>query len=163
MKDEFRTMTGYEWGHTPFGTNSTYLVPAVLGAVAPTVPDLYLVTKDQRDAGNTTSVHSILEMMVFRSMDPVSDAPDPSLGDDVRQLTRVYSKMHDSKRAEDGDGYFYTPDGRDFSRQPGIFDLPWRLSCMHATQTYIGWMKAAELYGPAAVYRNWPSTENKER
>ena len=163
MKDEFRTMTGYEWWHTPFGTNSTYLVPAVLGAVAPTVPDLYLVTKDQRDAGNTTSVHSILEMMVFRSMDPVSDAPDPSLGDDVRQLTRVYSKMRDSKRAEDGDDYFYTPDGRDFSRQPGIFDLPWRLSCMHATQTYIGWMKAAELYGPAAVYRNWPSTENKER
>ena len=163
MKDEFRAMTGYEWWHTPFGTNSTHLVPAVLGAVAPTLPDLYLVTKDQRDAGNFTSVHSVLEMMIFRSMDPVEDSPNPSLGGDVEQLTRVYSKMSDGDQAGQDEGYFFTPDGRDFSRQPGFLDLAWRMSCMHATQTYIGWMKAAEAYGPAAVYRNWPSTDNKER
>ena len=163
MKDEFRRMTGYEWWHTPFGTNSTHLVPSVLGAVAPTIPDLYLVTKDQRAAGNDTSVHSVLEMMIFRSMDSVEDTPSPSLGGDVRQLTGVYSKMGGEEPDASGAGRFFLPDGHDFSRQPGMLDLAWRMSCMHATQTYIGWMKAAERYGPAAVYLNWPSTENKER
>lgn len=155
MKDEFRAMTGYEWWHTPFGTNSTHLVPSVLGAVAPTLPDLYLVTPDQRASGNFTSVHSLLEMLIFRSMDPATNAAPASLGKDVKSLTTVYSKVNEGKRSSFIMDYLYTPDGRDFSHQPGIFDISWRLSCMHATQTYIGWMKAAETYGPAAVYKNW--------
>lgn len=163
MKEEFRRMTGYEWWHTPFGTNSTHLVPSVLGAVAPTLPDLYRVMPEQRAAGNLTSVHSILEMMIYRTMDPPDDVRDPSLGRDVQQLTEVYSKMGGVEPVEADPGYFFLPDGLDFSWQPGMFDLAWRMSCMHATQTYIGWMKAAETHGPAAVYLNWDSTDHKER
>lgn len=158
MKDEFRRLTGYEWWHTPFGTNSTHLVPAILGALAPTVPDLYSVQADQQAAGNFTSVHSILEMLIYRSMDPPNlSERGASLGGDVKNLTKAYTAVNSGETEQPGskEPRFFVPDGRDFSRQPGIFDLTWRLSCMHATQTYIGWMKAADLHGPGAVYKNW--------
>ncbi len=158
MKDEFRRLTGYEWWHTPFGTNSTQIVPALLGAVAPTMQDLYAVPPDQRAAGNLTSIHSILETLIYRSMKKAKGRErELSLGDDVKKLTDVYATVSSAETAQEmtSPGYFYTPDGRDFSRQPGWFDFPWRLACMHATQTYIGWMKAAEIHGPAAVYKNW--------
>lgn len=152
MKDEFKEMTGYEYWHMPLGTNSTMLIPALLGAVAPTVTDLYRLTPEQRLDGNLTSVHSVLEMLLYRCMDDADVREDDiSLGGDVRKLSNTYSTVKDSE----DDSPFYTPDGRDFSRQPGMFDIPWRLSCMHATQTYIAWMKAAEIHGPAAVYSNW--------
>lgn len=158
MKDAFREITGYEWWHTPFGTNSTHLVPAVLGAVAPTLPDLYSVPPEQRASGNNTSIHAILETLIYRAMQPGADEREASLGGDVKNLTRAYSKMSDAEN-EDAFGnasYFYTPDGHDFSRQPGFFDIPWRLTCMHATQTYIGWMLSAERHGPGSVYLNGP-------
>ncbi|MGN0846747.1 MAG: hypothetical protein ACI4RA_05110 [Kiritimatiellia bacterium] len=157
MKDEFRRMTGYEWWHTPFGTNSTLVVPALLGAVAPTVPDLYAIPSAQRADGNLTSIHSILETIIYRSMkDSKEQERDLSLGDDVRSLTGVYTTVHEANDVEEPTATgLYLPDGRDFTRQPGMFDVLWRLSCMHATQTYIGWMKAAELHGPGAVYKNW--------
>ncbi len=152
MKDEFKSMTGYEYWHTPWGTNSTMLVPAALGAVAPTVGDLYHLTPQQRADGNTTSVHSVLEMLLYRCMDDAeTQERDISLGGDVGKLSDTYTSVSEGN----ADPVFFTPDGRDFSQQPGIFDLPWRLSCMHATQTYIAWMKSAEIHGPAAVYSNW--------
>lgn len=154
MKDAFQKMTGYEWWHTPLGTNSTQLVPALLGAVAPTVAGLYAIPKDQRADGNLTSIHSILETVLYRSMDAQS-----TLGEDVNNLTHAYATVSEKKDEDDFAEYFYTPDGRDFSRQPGFFDFPWRLSCMHATQTYIGWMKAAEKHGPQAIYKNWKELE----
>ncbi len=158
MKDEFQRLTGYEWWHTPLGTNSTQIIPALLGAVAPTMQDLYAIPPDQRAAGNLTSIHSILETLIYRSMkDAKGREHELSLGDDVKKLTDVYTTVSSAETAQEttSSSYFYTPDGRDFSRQPGMFDIPWRLACMHATQTYIGWMKAAEIYGPAAVYKNW--------
>ena len=158
MKDEFRRMTGYEWWHTPLGTNSTQVLPALLGAVSPTVGDLYAIPPEQRAAGNLTSIHSILETFIYRSMDdPREKEREMSLGGDVKHLTEAYTKV--SEREEEparDEARFFTPDGRDFSRQPGMFDFIWRLCCMHATQTYIGWMKAAELHGPGSVYKNWP-------
>lgn len=158
MKDEFRRMTGYEWWHTPLGTNSTQILPALLGAVSPTVGDLYAIPPEQRAAGNLTSIHSILETFIYRSMDdPREKEREMSLGGDVKHLTEAYTKV--SEREEEparDEARFFTPDGRDFSRQPGMFDFIWRLCCMHATQTYIGWMKAAELHGPGSVYKNWP-------
>lgn len=162
MKDNFKAMTGYDWWHTPLGTNSTSIVPAVLGAVAPTVADLYRVPEDQLAGGNDTSIHKVLEMLIYRCMDDEAKMPDEngrtaSLGADVQNLTKAYSAAHDGSRPAEPeqDGYFFTPDGHDFTRQPGFFDIPWRLACMHATQTYIGWMKAADEQGPAAVYKNW--------
>lgn len=159
MKDAFKDMTGYEWWHTPLGTNSTQLVPMLLGAVAPSVAELYAVPPDQRTDGNLTSIHSILETVLYRSMD-ASDSSDENaaLGNDVRNLTRAYATVSE-KKSDDFNEYFYTPDGRNFARQPGMFDFPWRLSCMHATQTYIGWMKAAESHGPQAIYKNWKERE----
>lgn len=162
MKDAFREMCGYEYWHTLFGTNSTAVVPALLGAIAPTLPDLYSVPPAQRATGNMTSIHSILETVIYRSMqDPVEEERDISLGGDVGKLSKAYANVSDP--VESADDYFYTPDGRDFSRQPGFFDIPWRLSCMHATQTYIAWMKAAERHGPAAVYKNPPFTKQDDR
>lgn len=158
MKSEFKDMTGYDWWHTPLGTNSTQVLPALLGAVSPTVKDLYAIPPEQRAAGNLTSIHSILETLIYRCMDGhLEKEQEMSLGGDVKNLTAVYTKV--SKREEEplrDKVRFFAPDGRDFSRQPGMFDIIWRLCCMHATQTYIGWMKAAELYGPGAIYKNWP-------
>jgi hypothetical protein len=152
MKDEFKSITGYEYWHTPLGTNSTVLLPAVLGAVAPSAADLYFLTPEQIADGNSTSVHSILEMLLYRCMDDARSREDAiSLGGDVEKLSQTYSTVSSGE----SNPVFYSPDGRDFSRQPGMFNLPWRLSCMHATQTYIAWMKSAERHGPAAVYANW--------
>ena len=156
MKDEFKSMTGYEYWHTPLGTNSTMIIPSVLGAVSPTVPDLYRLTPEQRADGNNTTVHSILEMLLYRCMDDAAKHErDISLGGDVDKLSETYSTMNDGGAKQ----VFFTPDGRDFSRQPGMFDLPWRLSCMHATQTYIAWMKSAEMHGPSTVYSNWEEVQ----
>jgi len=167
MKSAFRDMTGYAWWHTPFGLKSTELVPQLLGAVAPTIVDLYAVPDPQRADGNLTSIHSIFETVIWRTMkDALESEREISLGADVNRLTRTYSKVADREASpvalpEEveivpflGSGLF-VPDGRDFSRQPGFFDFAWRLSCMHATQTYIGWMKAGEMHGPESIYTNW--------
>lgn len=162
MKDEFKRMTGYEWWHTPFGTNSTHFVPSLLGRLAPTIKDLYAVPEAQGESGNMTSIHSILETVIYRNMkDAKERESELSLGGDVQSLTRVYKKVNDTEAMDVPDPmgffaskYFSVPDGRDFSEQPGLFHVLWRLSCMHATQTYIGWMKAAEEYGADAVYKN---------
>ncbi|MGN0852872.1 MAG: lipase family protein [Kiritimatiellia bacterium] len=160
MKRAFKDMTGYDWWHAPLGTNSTLLVSSLLGVAAPTVADLYAVPADQRADGNLTSIHGILETILYRSMDAPSGEADAhaSLGGDISGLTRAYAGPGETDAAGSA-AYFHTPDGRDFSRQPGVFDLPWRFSCMHATQTYIGWMKAAERHGPQAIYKNWKELE----
>lgn len=162
MKDEFKRMTGYEWWHTPFGTNSTHFVPSLLGKLAPTMRELYAVPKAQGEMGNMTSIHSIMETIIYRNMkDAKSQERELSLGGDVQSLTQVYKKVNDPETSNPSDvlnlfasDYFSVPDGRDFSNQPGFFHILWRLSCMHATQTYIGWMKAADIYGPEAVYKD---------
>lgn len=162
MKDEFKDMTGYEYWHTPMGTNSTDIVPAMLGALAPTLADLYAVPPEQRADGNMTSIHSILETVIWRGMDdPVENEKSISLGGDVNHLSDAYSTVSDA--GESSSSRMYMPDGRDFSQQPGLFDLGWRLCCMHATQTYIGWMKAGEEYGPENIYVNWPDELSRPR
>lgn len=158
MKDNFRTITGYEWWHMPLGTNSTCAIPQLLGAVAPTLPELYSLPPKQREDGNMTSIHSILETTIYRSIgDPIEEERSMSLGSDVSNISDSYHTVDNSKRPRKE--LFYNPDGRDFSRQPGIFDIPWRITCMHATQTYIGWMKAAEEHGPEAIYLNPPGSD----
>ena len=158
MKDSFMEMTGYEWWHMPFGAQSTLAVPALLGAVAPSLLTLYEVPSEMRREGGNTSVHSILEYVIFKTMDdPAVAEREISLGGDVAQIAAAYSTIEDSPGADtNAPALFFTPDGRNFSEQPGAFDIPWRLTCMHATQTYIGWMKAAEEYGPRRVFSNPP-------
>lgn len=153
MKKTFKDMTGYVYWHTPLGTNSTQLVPAILGAAAPRAADLYFLTPQQLKDGNHTSVHSFLEMLIYRAMDDAQTLEEHiSLGGDVKRLSQTYASV----QAEASEPFFYMPDGRDFSRQPGILDLSWRMVCMHAPQTYISWMKAASLYGPRAVFVDFP-------
>ncbi|MBO5941440.1 MAG: lipase family protein [Kiritimatiellae bacterium] len=162
MKDNFRSITGYEWWHMPLGTNSTYAIPQLLAAVAPSIPELYALTPQQREDGNLTSIHSILETAIYRSFeDPIENEKTLSLGSDVNRISGRYNNI-DKSNYDQRKEIFYNPDGKDFSRQPGIFDIPWRLACMHATQTYIGWMKAAEKYGPESAYLNWHETSGGE-
>ncbi len=162
MKDEFRAMTGYEYWHTTFGTNSTVIIPKLLGALAPTIPELYSVPPDQRADGNLTSIHSVLETIVWRSMDdPIADETKISLGGDVANLSQAYTKVSEAGSvteeppAEARPDWRFMPDGRDFSRQPGMFNVGWRFACMHAPATYIGWMKAGDEFGPEGIYTNW--------
>ena len=162
MKENFRAITGYEWWHMPLGTNSTCAIPQLLAAVAPSIPELYALTPQQREDGNQTSIHSILETTIYRSIgDPVDEEKTMSLGGDVNRFSGSYNTIDRSSYNHPKE-IFYNPDGKDFSRQPGIFDIPWRLACMHATQTYIGWMKAAEKHGPESVYLNWRKTSSRE-
>ena len=163
MKDNFKTITGYEWWHMPLGTNSTCAIPRLLEAVAPSIPELYAIPPKQREDGNLTSIHSILETAIYRSIgDPIEEERTMSLGNDVTCITDSYSTVDDSQQIRQHKEMFYNPDGKDFSRQPGILDIPWRIICMHATQTYIGWMKAAEEYGPDAIYLNPPKPGDGE-
>lgn len=158
MKDSFKQMTGYEWWHMPLGTNATYAIPKLLGTVAPSIPELYLVPPQQREDGNLTSIHSILETTIYRAIDdPAEEERRMSLGGDVTKITDTYKTIENDENHIQQKKLFYNPDGRDFSRQPGILDIPWRITCMHATQTYIGWMKAAEKHGVDAIYINPPS------
>ena len=155
MKENFRAITGYEWWHMPLGTNSTHAIPQLIVAVAPSIPELYALTPQQREDGNHTSIHSILETVIYRAIgDPIEDEKNLSLGSDVHRISDSYDTFNRNKKEQPKE-IFYNPDGKDFSRQPGIFDIPWRITCMHATQTYIGWMKAAEKYGPESIYLNW--------
>ena len=159
MKDAFREMTGYEYWHTPLGTNSTSILTSLVGYLAPNVDDLYSIPPEQRADGNLTSVHAICETVVWRMMDDPDAAESRiSLGRDVHHLSQAYAAVSD--RGEDGaekarDNPHFMPDGHDFSQQPGMFDIGWRLVCMHAPATYIGWMKAGEEYGPEKIYVNW--------
>ncbi len=154
MKDEFRKMTGVEYWHTPFGTTSTRFVPRAFEAFAPEIPDLYAMPDDQRADGNLTCFQGVLESLMYRNMRTAEENERISLGDDIARLSEVYSKL-DAGVMKSIATKFILPDGRNTSGpQPGWLDLPWRFACMHATQTYIGWMKAAEFYGPKAVYQD---------
>ncbi|MCQ2389286.1 MAG: hypothetical protein MJ138_06200 [Kiritimatiellae bacterium] len=153
MKDEFEKMTGVSYWHMLFGTWSTDLLPSAIEAVAPDVPALYHVPPDQRADGNLTSVQSILESLIYRGMRTAEENEKISLGDDIARLSQIYSKM-DAGLLKSLTGNFIIPDGRT-PVKPGFWDIPWRIVCSHATQTYVGWMKAGEFYGPRAIYSNW--------
>ena len=157
MKESFREITGYEWWHMPLGTNSTAAIPSFLGAMAPTVGALYSVPPGMEREPYPTTAHSIVEYALFRTMaDPAQNEREVSLGGDVAKISEAYSSVEDPGEADAGGRYFFTPDGHDYSRQPGMLDIPWRIACMHATQTYVSWMKAAEEYGLERVFTNPP-------
>lgn len=156
MKDHFKAMTGYEWWHMPFGTKATHVLPSLIGALAPTLGDLYTVPPELREAGTATSIHSILEYTICQTMeDPVTEERAISLGGDIAKIAKTYSTINNPKSGS-ADEYIAQPDGHDFERQPEWLNIPWRITCMHAPGTYIGWMKAAEECGPEEVYRNPP-------
>ncbi len=172
MKKHFKKICGYDYHHMLLGTNITAKVPDLALKICPTVNHYYWVKPEMREEGNTTCTHSYLEMVLWKALASADDeARDLSLAGDIGTLVSSYDtltnsdilnqkpqkldhKLRFAKRLREDDGTFQ-PDGRDFSRQPGFFDVGWKFSCMHATQTYISWMKSACDHGPESVFVNW--------
>jgi len=172
MKNNFKDICGYEYWHMLWGTYLVEKVPALAMSIAPTVGNFYYVKPEMRADGNDTSTHSFLEMILWKhipsSTDPLRHV---SLMGDVQCFADAYAqvtgtdieaeakKIHwDHKlrfiRPKTDDGPF-NPDGRDFSRQPGLTDVVWKITCMHAPATYISWMRSGVDHGVDSIYENF--------
>jgi len=172
MKNNFKDIVGYEYWHMLWGTYLVEKIPSLAMNIAPTVGHFYYVKPEMRAEGNATSVHSFLEMILWKRI-PSSTDPDRnvSLMGDVALLTEAYDQMTgtdtfepkkehwDHKlrflRPKSRDDEPFNPDGRDFSRQPGLMDVVWKITCMHAPATYISWMKSGVDHGPDSIYENY--------
>jgi len=178
MKNNFKDICGYEYWHMFGGTYFVDKVPAFLKRIAPTVGHLYYVKPEMRADGNTTCIHSWFEMIFWKNMVSSSDPNrHRSMMSDVTRFANAYSQLTDELPFESHERYLdhklrfrrpldeggsFDPDGRDFSRQPGIMDIVWRLTCMHAPLTYISWIKAADDHDPDLVFENWDEFEAPE-
>jgi len=179
MKNNFKDIVGYEYWHMLWGTYLIEKIPGFAMRIAPTVGHFYYVKPEMRAEGNTTSTHSWLEMILWKNM---ASSTDPtrhcSLMGDVTSFAKVYDQLTNDgdlepKRAhwdhklrflkptQEDDGSF-NPDGRDFSRQPGLGDIVWKVTCMHAPATYISWIKSGIDHGPDMIYDNWDEFEDEE-
>jgi len=172
MKDHFRDICGYEYHHMLLGTNITARIPEVATKICPTVGDFYWIHPDVRAAGDATCTHKVFEMILCKNMKSAeTQSRTISLSGDLTTLTSTYDRLvndgeiekmqarRDHKfrfvKAELGKDGPFKPDGRDFSRQPSFFDIGWKFTCMHATQTYIAWLKSASENGPDEIFVNW--------
>jgi len=172
MKDHFREICGYDYHHMLLGTNITARVPEIATRICPTVGDFYWVHPDVRAAGDATCTHKVFEMILCKNMKSAeTQGRAISLSGDLETLTSAYDRLanngeiekaqarRDQKfrfvKEELGEAGPFNPDGRDFSRQPSFFDIGWKFTCMHATQTYISWMKSAAENGPDEIFVNW--------
>jgi len=172
MKNNFRNIVGYEYWHMLWGTYLVEKIPSFAMRIAPTIGHYYYVKPEMREAGNKTSIHSCLEMVIWKNI-PSSTDPNRhvSLMGDVASFAREYERLTDGgdalekndprwdhklrfRRHRDDDGSF-NPDGRDFSKQPGITDVVWKITCMHAPATYISWLKSGVDHGPDSIYENF--------
>jgi len=172
MKNHFKEICGYEYYHMFLGTNLTAKLPEIAVKICPTVANFYWVHPAVRESGDLTCTHKVLEMVLCKTLQSAeTQARNISLSGDIATLASTYDRLVQNDVTEDAnqglDHKFrfvkgerrnseaFNPDGRDFSRQPGLFDIPWKLTCMHATQTYISWMKSASENGPEEVFVNW--------
>jgi len=172
MKNNFKDICGYDYHHMLLGTNITAKVPDFALKICPTVANFYWVHPGIREEGGTACTHKFFEMIIWKTM-PSAETQERniSLSGDIATLTSTYDRLVNNKveekeedkrdhkfrfikKVREDDGSF-NPDGRDFSRQPGFFDVGWKFTCMHATQTYISWMKSAADHGPDSVFVNW--------
>ena len=180
MKDAYRESCGYDYYHLLFGSDVVEGSVRFAASVMPTVADCYWVTPKMRAEGNFTSIHSFIEMVLWRTMVGVDEQPrDITLAGDVKRLANAYSQITNSDGEEDlkkldrtielinpfskGDAQPFDPDGRDFSRQPGFTDVGWMITCTHSFETYVAWMKSAAQNGPEAVFLNWEEAPCPEK
>jgi len=172
MKNNFKDICGYDFWHMLWGTYLVEKVPELAMKIAPTVGHYYYVKPEMRAAGNTTSTHSFIEMVLWKN---IPSSTDPlrhcSLMGDVQRLTDAYEQLTNTDLAEEArqehwdhrirflrpkdESGSFSPDGRDFSRQPGLMDVVWKVTCMHAPATYISWIKSGVDHGPDSIYENW--------
>jgi len=172
MKDHFKDICGYTYHHMLLGTNITARIPDIALRICPTVANFYWVHPDIRASGDATCTHKVFEMILTKALPSAeTQARNISLSGDIATLTSTYDRLVNNRVDETEESRrdhkfrfvknkiknddTFDPDGRDFSRQPGFFDIGWKLTCMHATQTYIAWMKSASENGPDAVFVNW--------
>jgi len=177
MKNCFKDICGYEYWHMLWGTYLVDKVPGFAMTIAPSVGHYYYVKPEMRADGNNTSTHSLLEMIIWKNIPSATD-PDRhvSLMGDVARFADAYAQMSglddfepqhqywDHKlrfvNVQEDDGNFH-PDGRDFSHQPGLFDVVWKVTCMHAPATYISWIKSGFEHGEGFVFDNWDEFEDE--
>jgi len=173
MKNYFKDICGYEYWHMFGGTYFVEKIPKLAMRISPTVGHFYYVKPEMRADGNTTSTHSYLEMVLWKNI-PSSNDPNRnvSLMGDVECFAKAYDqvwggtswepeqKHWDHKlrflrpeKNEDDDGFH--PDGRDFSDQPGLTDIVWKVTCTHAPATYISWIKSGVDHGTWLIYDNF--------
>lgn len=171
MKDNFKQICGYEYHHMLLGTNLTACVPDFALKICPSVANFYWVHPGIRAEGDRTCTQKLFEMILWKALPSAEDqARNISLSGDIATLASTYDRLvnntaskeiekHDHKfrfnRKAKKDEDTFNPDGRDFSHQPGFFDIMWKLTCMHATQTYISWLKSASENGPDEIFVNW--------
>ena len=173
MKNAHREICGYDYYHLLGGVHIKEKFGDFAQSVVPTVKKFYYVPPELRAEGKLVCTHAFLEMILCNKMASARDqARQVSLMSDMANISSAYKEMtnhsddgverEDRKldhrlrflRRRNDDGQF-DPDGRDFSRQPGVSDVVWQLSCMHSFTTYISWMKSAEAHGPSFVFYNW--------
>jgi len=179
MKNNFKDIVGYEYWHMLWGTYLVEKIPSLAMRIAPTVGHYYYVKPEMRAEGNTTSTRSLIEMILWKNI-PSSLDPNRNctLMGNAARFTDAYAQMagldslepkqehwdHKLKfvQTEKTDDGSFNPDGRDFSRQPGLFDVVWKVTCMHAPATYISWIKSGVDHGPDSIYDNWDEFEDEE-
>jgi len=180
MKGHFKDICGYDYYHMLFGTNITARVPEIALKICPSVANYYWVHPGIRQEGGTMCTHKFLEMLIWKALPSADDqARNISLSGDIATLTSTYDHLvnnHVDEDEDDGHDHKFRfvkvltgredeefkPDGRNFKRQPSFFDIGWKLTCMHATQTYVAWMKSACENGPDAIFVNWDEVAGEE-
>jgi len=177
MKNAFKRICGYEYYHVIGGTNLVDKIPVFALRICPSVRHFYWVVPGMRAEGKTSCTHQWLEMILWKTMASADDASrNLSLAGDVQAMADTYCRFtglddepqkldhrlrffrRGDRKADEG----FNPDGRDFSQQPGLFDVTWQFICMHAMQTYISWMKSGSSHGPGLIFTNWDDFEDDE-
>ena len=178
MKNAHREISGYDYYHLLGGAHTKESLGRFVEGVIPTVRKYYRVPPELRAEGKFVCPHSVLEMILCNNMASARDkAQQVSLMSDMAHISSAYTEITNQKkdgigeemrkldhrlrfvRRRNEDGLF-NPDGRDFSRQPGVWDILWQLTCTHSFSTYVAWMKSAEAHGPDSVFYNWDDEDD---
>ena len=172
MKNAFREICGYDYYHLIGGVMAREKIGGFARNIVPTVRSFYSVPPAMRAEGKRVCTQTFLEMVFWNRMASADDAARRvSLMSDMSSIASAYGDITNQRvegtepkrldhrlrfirRQSDGNGQF-DPDGRDFSRQPGMGDVIWQLSCTHSFLTYLAWMKSADAHGPSSVFYNW--------